>query len=321
MSVRNLQGLTSFLEAASAGSFTAAATRLELSAAAVSKNVLRLERDIGVRLFNRHTRRIRLTAEGERFVGPAREALRALDDALAGVSQGKGEVSGRVRISVGSSFGRDHVLPVVPRLLGEHPRLEIEVSLDNRRVDLVAEGFDIGIRGGIARDSSLVSRRVCALPLVLLASPGYLARRGTPRSANELVLHDLIGVRFADGHSATWSLRPAPREAAVRWTPTARTWVSDPAAQLDLARADAGIVQVALHHAAADLAAGRLVRLLPNLHDPEDREIHLHYPHRQFLGLRVRVVVEALLESFAASEVLHWRPQGWPPSVRKGNRR
>jgi DNA-binding transcriptional LysR family regulator len=313
--MRNLQGLTSFLEAASAGSFTAAAARLELSAAAVSKNVIRLERELGVRLFNRHTRRIRLTAEGERFAGPAREALRALDDAVAGVSQGRGEVAGRVRISVGISFGREHVLPAVPKLLAAHPGLEIEVSLENRTVDLVADGFDIGIRGGPTRDSSLVSRRVCALPMVLLAAPVYLARRGTPRTANDLVLHDLIGVRFTDGHSATWGLRAAPRKPAVKWTPTARMWVSDPEAQLDLVRAGGGIAQAALHHAAEDLAAGRLVRLLPDLHDPEDREIHLHYPHRQFLGLRVRVVVDALLARFAASEVLHWRPEGWPGAL------
>ncbi len=216
-----------------------------------------------------------------------------------------------MRISVGISFGRQYVLPVVPGLLAAHPKLEIEVSLDNRTVDLVSDGYDIGIRGGSTRDSSLVSRRVCALPSVLLASPDYLARRGTPRCANDLVRHDLIGVRFTESHSATWRLRPAPRKPSVDWTPTARVWVSDPEVQLDLARAHAGIVQVALHHAAADLAAGRLVRMLADVHDSDEREIHLHYPHRQFLSPRVRVVVDALLAAFAASKVLHWRPQGW----------
>lgn len=309
--MRNLHGLTSFLEAASAGSFTAAAVRLEVSPAAVSKNVMALEAELGVRLFNRNTRRIRLTPEGERFAEQARGALRALDDAVAGVSQAQAAPAGRVRISVGASFGREYVLPVVPALLAAHPKLEIEVALDNRTVDLVGEGYDIGIRGGRARDSSLVSRRVCALPLVLLASPDYLSRRGRPRRADDLARHDLIGVRFADGHSATWKLRPAPRKPAVEWLPTARAWVSDPEAQLDLARAHAGIVQVALHHAATDLASGRLQRVLADLHDPEDREIHLHYPHRQFLSPRVRVVVDTLLSAFAASEWLHWRPAGW----------
>lgn len=306
--MRNLHGLTSFLEAASAGSFSAAAARLGLSPAAVSKNVIKLETELGVRLFNRHTRRIRLTTEGEAFAQQARVALRALDDAVAGVAQGQAEPAGRVRISVGASFGRAHVLPVVPGLLTAHPRLEIEVSLDNRTVDLVSEGFDIGIRGGRSRDSSLVSRRVCALPMVLLASPEYLKRHGTPRCANDLVQHQLIGVRFADGHSATWKLRPGPRKPSVDWAPTARSWVSDPEAQIDMARAHAGIVQVALHHAAADVAAGRLVRLLADVHDPDEREIHLHYPHRQFLSPRVRVVVDGLLAAFAGSAALHVRP-------------
>jgi DNA-binding transcriptional LysR family regulator len=288
-----------------------------VSPAAVSKNVNTLETELGVRLFNRNTRRIRLTPEGEAFAETARAALRALDDAVAGVSQGKAVPAGRVRISVGAAFGRGYVLPVLPQLLAAHPKLEIEVSLENRTVDLVGEGYDIGIRGGRARDSSLVSRRVCALPLVLLASPVYLSRRGTPRTADDLPRHDLIGVRFADGHSATWKLRPSPRKPAIDWSPTARAWVSDPEAQLDLARAGAGIVQVALPHAAADLAAGRLVRLLPNLHDPEGREIHLHYPHRQFLSPRVRVVVDALLAAFATSEWLHWRPQGWADAERR----
>ena len=308
--MRNLQGLTSFLEAASAGSFTAAAARLDLSPAAVSKNVIKLEADLGVRLFNRHTRRIRLTQEGEAFAEQARTALRALDDALTGVREAQAEPNGRVRISVGVSFGRLHVMPALPALLARHPKLEIELTLDNRNIDLVAEGYDIGIRGGRVRDSSLVSRRVCALPLLLVASPDYLARRGTPHTAADLAAHDCIGVRFADGSAATWKLRPAPGQPAVEGLPPARLWVSDPEAPLDLARAGAGILQVAVHHAAADLKAGRLVPVLPGLLDPDAREIHLHYPHRQFLSPRVRVVVDALLGHFAGIDALHWRPAG-----------
>lgn len=304
--MRNLQGLTSFLEAASAGSFTAAAERLELSPAAVSKNVIKLETELGVRLFNRHTRRIRLTPEGAAFADQAREALRALDNALNGVREAQAEPSGRVRISVGISFGRRYVLPALPALMARYPKLEIELSLDNRAVDLVAEGFDIGIRGGRIRDSSLVARRVARLPLLLLASPAYLARRGTPTTLDELAQHELIGVRFPNGVDV-WPMRPSPGQPAVDWTPPARLFVSDPEAQLDLALAGAGIIQVALHHAAADLAAGRLLRVLADLHDPDEREIVLHYPHRQFLSPRVRVVVDALLAHFAGIEVLQLR--------------
>ncbi len=306
--MRNLQGLTSFLEAASAGSFTAAALRLDLSPAAVSKNIIKLETELGVRLFNRHTRRIRLTTEGEAFAVQAREALRALDDALAGVTQTQAEPAGRVRISVGASFGRRYVLPLMPTLLARHPKLEVDVSLENRPVDLVAEGFDIGIRGGIVKDSSLVARRVARLPLVLVAAPEYLARRGTPTCVAELAGHDLLGTRMPDGSATPWKFRQSRRGASQEFIPPARLWASDPEAQLGLAVAGAGILQTALHHAGADLAAGRLARLLPTLHDPDEREIVLHYPHRQFLSPRVRVVVEALLVHLASQTALHLRP-------------
>jgi DNA-binding transcriptional LysR family regulator len=307
LKMRNLQGLTSFLESATAGSFTAAAERLELSPAAVSKNVIKLETELGVRLFNRHTRRIRLTPEGAAFAEQAREALRALDNAINGVRESQAEPSGRVRISVGISFGRQYVLPAVPALLAQYPKLEVDVSLDNRAVDLVAEGFDIGIRGGRIRDSSLIARRVARLPLVLLAAPSYLARRGTPQTVADLAQHELIGVRFTSGVDP-WRLRLAPGQPAIDWPPTARLVVSDPEAQVDLALAGVGIIQVALHHAVADLAAGRLQRVLADLHDPDEREIVLHYPHRQFLSPRVRVVVDALLAHLAAAPALHFRP-------------
>lgn len=307
LKMRNLQGLTSFLEAATAGSFTAAAKRLDLSPAAVSKNVIKLEAELGVRLFNRHTRRIRLTPEGEAFAEQAREALRALDKALHGVREGQIEPAGRVRISVGSSFGRRYVLPVLPALLARYPKLEVEVSLDNRAVDLVAEGYDVGIRGGHIKDSSFVARRVARLPLVLLASPDYLARRGTPQSLVELAGHDLIGVRFTTGMDI-WRLRPSKGKPAIDWLPPARLFVSDPEAQLDLAMSGGGIIQIALHHAAHEVAAGRLIRVMADLHDPDEREVVLHYPHRQFLSPRVRVVVDALLAHLASVEVLHLRP-------------
>jgi DNA-binding transcriptional LysR family regulator len=172
----------------------------------------------------------------------------------------------------------------------------------------VAEGFDIGIRGGRIRDSSLIARRVARLPMMLLAARSYLARRGTPMTAADLARHELIGVRFNSGVDV-WRLRPAPGQPAVDWLPTARLFVSDPEAQVDLAVAGAGHIQVALHHAVADLAAGRLLLpVLADLHDPDERAIVLHYPHRQFLSPRVRVVVDALLEHLAAAPALHFKP-------------
>jgi DNA-binding transcriptional LysR family regulator len=302
--MKQLQGMLAFVETASSGSLTAAAERLEVTPAAVSKSLARLEEQLGVRLLNRSTRRIALTAEGAGFLAKARLALRALDDAVADVSQAARTPAGRVRISVGVSFGRRWVLPVLPALTQRHPELSIEVDLDNRPVDLVAEGFDVGIRGGIVEDSSLVARRICRLPLVLVATPAYLKQAGVPASVDELAGHRCAAVRYPATGTTPWGfVRPGGRR--IDFTPDAALAVSDPEALIDLVLAHAGIAQTGLHHALPFLRSGRLKVVMHGLHDPGEREFVLHYPHRQYLAPRVRVVVEALLAHFAQSADLH----------------
>jgi DNA-binding transcriptional LysR family regulator len=295
----NLPALVSFTEAAAAGSFTAAAARLDLTPAAVSKNVARLEGQLGVRLFNRSTRQLRLTAEGERFRERAAAALRALDEAVAEVGRSRGQAVGRVRISVGASFGRHYVLPLLPALLRRHPGLQVDVDLDNRAVDLLAEGYDIGIRGGVIEASNLVARRVARLPLVAVASPGYLRARGVPASMDDLADHELLGVRLVDGREIPWRLRKPGGRGFVEARLGVRLRLSDPEALIDVALQHAGIAQVGLHHAMPYLRSGRLKAVLTALHDPGEREIVLHYPHRQYLAPRVRVTVDALLAGLA----------------------
>lgn len=314
--MRNLQGLVSFVESAAGGSFTAAAARMDLTPAAVSKNVMRLEQQLRVRLFNRTTRRLKLTQEGQAFLASASEALRALDQAVNEVTRASGEPAGRVRISAAASFGRRYLLSVLAGLTRKHPQLQIELSLDNRAVDLVAEGFDIGLRGGHVRDSALVARRIARLPVVLVASPAYLRDQGVPRAPADLGGHRLLGVRFSSGQVAGWKFRRPSGRGATEWEPTAQVWASDPEALLDLALKGDGILQVGLHHAAPHLRAGRLKVLLHGQHDPDEREIVLHYPHRQFLSARVRVVVDALLEALRDQPDLHLDPAALPESWR-----
>jgi DNA-binding transcriptional LysR family regulator len=310
--VKNLQGLVSFVESAAGGSFTAAAARLDLTPAAVSKNVMKLEQQVGVRLFNRTTRRLTLTTEGREFAERARDALRGLDDAMAGVSRAGANVSGRVRISVGIGFGRRFVLPLAAALAEQHAQLEIEVSLDNRAVDLVAEGFDIGVRGGVIADSSLVARRIARLPVVLVAAPEYLKRWGVPGAPADLAAHRLLAVRHASGAVSAWRFRRPSGRGSFDHPPAARVLASDPEALVDLALAGHGICQTGLWHALPHLRAGRLKLVLATQHDPGEREIVLHYPHRQFLSARVRTVVDALLTNFAAAEDLQATPADAP---------
>ena len=307
--MKQLQGLLAFVETASAGSLVAAAERLELTPAAVSKSLAKLEAQLGVRLLQRSTRRLALTAEGERFLDKSRHALRMLDEAVADVTQSAAAASGRVRISVGHAMGRQWVLPLLPAISRAHPGLTIELDLDNRPIDLVAEGYDIGIRGGFIEDSSLVARRICGLPLALLASPAYLRRAGVPRSVDELRGHECVAVRFAGSVPSPWRFRSASggRGAKrVEIQPQPRLSVSDPEAVLDLALAGGGIVQAGLHHALPFL---RLKLLLVDQHDPGEREVVLHYPHRRYLAPRVRVVVDTLLEKLGPPSDLHMTVQ------------
>jgi DNA-binding transcriptional LysR family regulator len=296
----NLPGLMAFVETAATGSLTAAAARLDLTPAAVSKSLARLEAQLGVRLVQRSTRRLALTAEGETFLAKARAGLQLLDEAAAELAQAAAEPAGRVRVSVGAGFGRRWVLPALPALTAAHPKLAIDVDLDNRPVDLVGAGYDIGIRGGFIADSSWVARRVCALPVGLFASPAYLRRAGVPGHPDDLAAHAVAASRLS-ATPPVWRFTDPPLE----WPPTAAITADDPDAMIELALAGAGIVQAGLHHALPYLRSGRLKLLLAGRHDPGTREIVVHVPHRLYLAPRVRTVVDALLAHFARCDDLH----------------
>jgi DNA-binding transcriptional LysR family regulator len=310
--MKQLQGLLAFIEVADAGSLAEAARRLDVTAAAVSKNLLKLEAELGVRLMQRNTRTLRLTPEGERFLDKARAAVRALNEAVADVSQSAATASGKVRVSVGTAFGRHWVLPALPAVALAHPQLSIEVDLDNHAVDLVAAGYDIGIRGGVIENSSLVARRISALPVVLVASPGYLKRAGVPQTPADLTHHRSLQMRFSDGALSSWKFRPVGRRPSVTVQPAASILVNDSEALLPLVLADGGIAQLGLYIALPYLRSGRLKLVLGASHNASAREFVLHYPHRLYLAPRVRVVVDALLAHFKASADLHLRPTDLP---------
>ncbi|MBZ4418922.1 LysR family transcriptional regulator [Myxococcus sp. RHSTA-1-4] len=310
--MRNMQGLISFVETALGGSFTAAAAKLGVTPAAVGKNVMRLEQELGVRLFNRTTRRLRLTAEGEAFFAEAGDALRRLDEAVDTIRGAAVEPAGRVRISSGISFGRRFVLPLLPRLAQRYPRLHVELSLDNRMVDLVAEGYDIAVRGGVMNDSSLVVRRICDLQSVLVASPAYLRKHGVPATPADLASHRLLGLRFVSGEVAPWRFRKPSGRGFFDWDPPAQVWTSDPDSFVELAAAGEGICQAALLHAAPLLRAGQLRLVLHGQYDPGQRQMVLCYPHRQLLSKRVRVVADALWEGLSAQPDLGLEPKAIP---------
>ncbi len=203
---RNWPGFLAAVKVADAGSFSSAARQLNLTPAAVGKSIALLESRLGVRLFNRTTRQLSLTPEGERVVERARAALQALDEAGA-VAKPDADISGLVRISCGAGYGRQFVLPAIAGILDKHPQLRVELNLSDQIVDLVKEGFDIGIRGGSEPPQGMVARRVSKVATVLVASPVYLRVRGTPQDWTELTQHRRIGLRFASGRASQWNFK------------------------------------------------------------------------------------------------------------------
>ena len=310
--MRNLQALVSFAEAASAGSFTAAAARLGVTPAAVGKNVMRLERELQVRLFNRSTRQMQLTAEGEAFLRDVTKAMGALDEAVMNVTAARQEVRGRVRISSGVAPGRRLLMPLVPQLTRAHPDLQLDLALDNRGVDLIAEGYDLALRGGVVEDSRLVARDVCPLHAVLVASPAYLRKHGVPQAPADLPRHRVLGVRFPSGQVLPWRFRKNGRGKHEEWMPQALAWTSDPEGFLDLALAGEGICQAALLHVAPLLRTGRLKLVLHAHYDPGERKLVLCFPHRQLLSRRVRAVIDAVLERAARDPDAGLHPRDVP---------
>ena len=303
---RRMGGILSFIQAADTGSFAAAGRRLGITSAAVSKNVASLEKALGVRLMNRTTRSLNLTDEGAAFLTQARVAMDALDAAVDTVAVQRVAPSGRVRVSTSVAFGREQVMPVLPGLLARYPDLSVAVDFDDRVIDLVAAGYDLAVRGGHLRDSALVSRPVCRLNLVLVASPEYLARFGVPRTPQDLEKHRVIARHFLGGRAASWTFRANGGGSAIfDPSPTAVLTLSEPEALVQAARQGAGIAQVAVHLIWPHLVDGELKVLLKDQHHPGDYEMAIQYPHRALLAPRVRVTVDYLLDAFAKEEALH----------------
>ncbi|WP_392565386.1 LysR family transcriptional regulator [Utexia brackfieldae] len=302
---QRVRAILSFVEAANAGSFTKAAASLGISSAAVSKNVASLEQVLGLRLMNRTTRKLNLTEEGEAFLKQARIALTALETATDTVAAQKTEICGHVRISTSSAFGRDFLLLAIPPLLARYPTLSIEVDMDDRLIDLVQDGYDLVIRGGRIVDSSLISRHVCDLSMILVASPAYLAKQGIPKTPQDLKQHKLIIRRFLGGKVSPWHFKQPDGRVITLDPSTAILSLSAPEALVQAACLHAGIAQVSIQHALPALMRGDLKIVLFDQHDAGSYEMVIQYPHRVLVAPRVRATVEHLLATFRQNETLH----------------
>jgi DNA-binding transcriptional LysR family regulator len=285
-------GFFAAVKVADAGSFSEAARQLNITPAAVAKSIAQLEAQLGVRLFNRTTRQLSLTSEGSRVVVHARAAMQALAEA-GSVTHSGGHLRGLVRINCATGYGRKFVLPLLPRIQSAHPELHLELNLSDLNIDLIKEGFDIGIRGASSPPLGMVARRIAKFANVLVASPEYLSAHGTPQDWTELPRHRRIGVRFPSGRVSQWSFKKGAGLHSLEGEPT--LLLSAPELAVDAAALHLGIAQVGLHHAHEAIQAGKVIEVLKRQHVAQAIEIAIFYPHRDGQAPRVRAVVDMLV--------------------------
>jgi DNA-binding transcriptional LysR family regulator len=282
-----------FVKTVNAGSFSAAARQLGVTTVAVSRNVQRLERQLGVRLLQRTTRSLSMTEEGRRFFEATRNALFALETAHEAIALRRHEPSGLVRILSPTGFSRLYVVPVIATMRTRFPRLQFELQASDRTVDMVDEGFDVGIRVGPVADANVVVRKLADVPRVICASPDYLARRGIPSSLGELADHECLAYRSpSTGRIVRWEFGGDVPES---YEPRAALTLNDIFAVCDAAIAGHGLVQLPTFIATAPIRNGKLVPVFVD-RVGAPAQLVLQYPARPLTPARVRVVVDCLYE-------------------------
>lgn len=286
--------LRAFVEVVRTGAFVKAADALDLSKTAVSRQVSDLEKRLGVRLLNRTTRRLSLTDEGQRFHEHACTVLADLESAEADVMTRAREVTGLLRITAPLSFGILHLAPLWPEFRARHPGATLDVTLGDRVVDLVDEGYDLAIRIARLPDSTLVSRRLATTRMVLCAAPAYLRKHGTPRQPRELAEHTTLAYSYWSSGDE-WQFAGPEGAASVRVRPWMHTNNGDSCRAAALA--GHGIILQPSFLIGEDLRRKALVELMPEFRAVE-LGVYAVYPTRRYLLPRVRAMVDFLAEGF-----------------------
>ena len=291
--MKSIRGMIGFVQAVEAGSFAGAAKKLGITPVAVSKNVQRLERQLGVRLLQRSTRKLSLTQEGRAYYERCSGPLRELEKAQAATTEGGKSPTGRLKVTCLSPFGRVYVLPLVPAFSRRYPDIELELHLDDAVTDMIAGGYDVGIRAGEARDGTMVMREVAPLPFVVCGAPSYLAERGIPLSVAELSRHNCLRLRGPGSQSAPWRL--ATEHGFQAPSISGNFLANDIPALVTAAVHGQGLVFAPLPFVLPLFRTGALRPVLPECASQPAR-IFIHYVSRRHLAARVRAFVNFMLE-------------------------
>jgi DNA-binding transcriptional LysR family regulator len=295
--MESLRGMISFVQTAREGNFARAGKLLDITAVAVSKNVSRLEQQLGVRLFARSTRKLSLTTEGELLLSRCELPLEQLELAFQASRDAKEKPSGCVRVTAVSPFTRAYLMPILGDFHALYPDVELDIELSERVTDLIAERFDVGIRVGRLRDQTFIARPLGPLKLVLCAAPHYLAKAGVPASLADLSTHKGLSLRLGGStRIMPWFLQTP--DGLIETSLAGPLVCNDFLAIAEACCAGLGIAQIPMVVALPALKAGRLKILMPTT-SPDTLQLFMHYPNRK-LPARVRVFVE-----FVTSRINH----------------
>ncbi len=300
--MENLSDIAVFVRVVKAESFTAASRELGLSRSVVSKYITRLEQRLAVRLLNRTTRRLSLTEAGIRFFEQSQSALARLEDAEGEILAMQGEPRGLLRISVPSSFGVLHLAPLLPQLQQTYPGLKIDLSIDDRQIDIVDAGIDIAIRIADLPDSTLIARRIAICKYVVCAAPGYFEKYGTPNAPENLAQHNCLLFHFWDTPNRWHFL---DKDDGFRSVKVHGEVVSNNSLALrQILLGGGGITMAPTFLVGDDIANGRLIRVL-NKYQCKSISIYAVYPHREYLAAKVRAFID-FLSSRIQPETPYW---------------
>lgn len=289
-----LTAMNVFTRVVERGSFTAAAEELRLSRAMTSKHVQDLEAHLGVGLLNRTTRRVSLTEEGRLYHALCVQILADITEAEQSVAERQAEPQGTLRLNTAVSFGTHHVAPAIVDFTTLHPRVQVDMTLVDRVVDLVDEGYDLAIRIGTLTSSSLIARRLAPCRLAVCASPEYLARSGRPAHPADLADHNCLGYTYG-ALTDTWRFIGPGGEVAVPISGNLQ--INNGDALRSAALRGHGVVLLPTFIIGPDLKAGTLERVLPD-YPPPDMGIHAVYPPGRHLPAKVRSFVDFLAQRF-----------------------
>lgn len=310
-------GVVAFITVANEGSFSRAAERLGIGRSAVSRSVQKLEGQIGARLFRRTTRATSITREGELFYQSCRPGVDRILQALEEMRDlREGPPRGRLRISASLGFGHKVVAPLLTKFRAHFPDVALELLLDERMVDLAAEGIDVAFRDGHLEDSQIIARQLIPMRMHVCASPGYAQEHGLPRTIDDVAAHPCINQRLASGRLRHWEFKV--NGEARRITPQGDIVVNDSALAMQAVLADQGLAQLPAYQAGEALRNGTLVACLESI-APDDGGHYICYLSRQQLPKRIRAFVDFMTANIRALDFSDVEPQGYSePSPASG---